>query len=112
MLLLRTDKLPEATGWQYEVKLDGYRAQAIKTGGRVQLRSRNAKDFTTRYCGVVAALAGLPDETVVDGEVVALDAAGKPVFSRLQNGWPVCDTRIAVAQRATKPVEPLHGESC
>jgi len=48
MLLLRTDRLPEGTGWQYEVKLDGYRAQAIKTGGRVQLRSRNAKDFTTR----------------------------------------------------------------
>jgi ATP-dependent DNA ligase len=86
MLLLRTDKLPEGDGWQYEVKFDGYRALAIKSGGAVRLRSRNDKDFTKRYSGVVAALAGLPDETVIDGEVVALDASGKPVFSLLQNG--------------------------
>jgi bifunctional non-homologous end joining protein LigD len=86
MLLLRADKLPEGDGWQYEVKFDGYRALAIKTGGRVRLRSRNDKDFTKRYPGVVAALRELPDETVIDGEVVALDASGKPVFSLLQNG--------------------------
>lgn len=86
MLLLRTEKLPEGSDWQYEVKFDGYRALAIKTGGMVQLRSRNDKDFTRRYPALVAALAGLPDETVIDGEVVALDSAGKPVFSLLQNG--------------------------
>jgi bifunctional non-homologous end joining protein LigD len=86
MLLLRTDKLPEGDGWLYEVKFDGYRTLAIKSGGQVRLRSRNDKDFTKRYPGVVAALAGLPDETVIDGEVVALDATGKPVFSLLQDG--------------------------
>src|ERR1039457_4834434 len=86
MLLLRTDKLPEGEGWLYEVKFDGYRALAIKSGGQVRLRSRNDKDFTGRYPGVVAALRQLPDETVIDGEVVALDAGGKPVFSLLQNG--------------------------
>ena len=86
MLLLRTDKLPEGADWRYEVKLDGYRAMAIKSEGRVQLRSRNDKDFTKRYPGVVAAQAGMPDETVLDGEVVALEAGGKPVFSLLQDG--------------------------
>jgi DNA ligase D-like protein (predicted ligase) len=86
MLLLRTDKLPEGEGWLYEVKFDGYRALAIKTGGQIRLRSRNDNDFTRRYPGVVTALSGLPDETIIDGEVVALDAAGKPVFQLLQNG--------------------------
>ncbi len=53
MLLLRTNKLPEGDGWQYEVKLEGYRALAIKSGGQVRLRSHNDKDFTKRYHGVV-----------------------------------------------------------
>ena len=56
MLLLRTDKLHEGEGWPYEVKFDGYRALAIKSGGQLRLRSRTAKDITKRYPGVVAAL--------------------------------------------------------
>ena len=49
MLLLRTENLPQGADWSYEIKLDGYRALAIKTGGKVQLRSRNDNDFTERY---------------------------------------------------------------
>jgi hypothetical protein len=49
MLLLRADTLPEGDASQYELKFDGYRALAIKTGGKIQLRSRNDNDFSLRY---------------------------------------------------------------
>ena len=85
MLLLRVEKLPAGPECNYEIKLDSYRALAIKSAGKVQLRSRNDNDFSGRYPGIVKALASMPDETVIDGEVVALDADGKPSFSTLQN---------------------------
>jgi len=85
MLLLRADRLPEGPAWIYELKLDGYRALAIKSGGRVLLRSRNDNDFNGSYPGLVKALQPMPDETVIDGEVVALDAEGRPSFNSLQN---------------------------
>jgi ATP-dependent DNA ligase len=72
--------------WTYELKLDGYRAIGVKTGGTVRLRSRNDKDFAQKYPGIARALAALPDDTVVDGEVVPLDEAGRPSFNALQNG--------------------------
>jgi bifunctional non-homologous end joining protein LigD len=85
MLLLKTPLLPEGPDWLYELKLDGYRAIGIKSGGKARLRSRNDKDFTTRYASISAALGSLPDETVIDGEVVALDEDGRPSSNLLQN---------------------------
>jgi bifunctional non-homologous end joining protein LigD len=85
MLLLRTERLPEGEDWLTELKLDGYRALAIKSKGKIQLRSRNDNDFTTRYSSLAEALAAMPDETVIDGEVVALDDEGRPCFNTLQN---------------------------
>jgi bifunctional non-homologous end joining protein LigD len=86
MLLLRTDVLPDdAERWTYQLKLDGYRAIAFKAGGRISLRSRNDNDFSVRYPAVVEGLSALPDETVIDGEVVAFDEQGRPSFNVLQN---------------------------
>jgi DNA ligase D-like protein (predicted ligase) len=86
MLLLRTDTLPdEPARWAYQLKFDGYRAIAFKTGGRIYLRSRNDNDFGARYPAVVRGLARLPDETVIDGELVAFDEDGRPSFNALQN---------------------------
>jgi DNA ligase D-like protein (predicted ligase) len=86
MLLLRTDKLPDdVTRWQYELKFDGYRAIAFKTGGKLHLRSRHDNDFSRRYAVILKGLTRLPDETVIDGELVALDDDGRPSFNALQN---------------------------
>ena len=82
MLLLRTDSLPDGQQWFYELKLDGYRAIAFKRSGSVHLRSRNDNGFSGRYPGVVAALAKLPDNTVIDGEVVASTRMGDHPFRR------------------------------
>jgi DNA ligase D-like protein (predicted ligase) len=86
MLLLRQEALPDDPGrWDYQIKFDGFRAIAFKTGGRLQLRSRNDNDFSVRYPAVVNALAKLPNDTVIDGEIVALDEEGRPSFTALQN---------------------------
>jgi DNA ligase D-like protein (predicted ligase) len=85
MLLLRTENLPEGPEWIHELKLDGYRAIVFKNNGKVHLRSRNDNDFSVRYSGIVKALAKMPDDTVIDGEIVAFDVDGRPSFNTLQN---------------------------
>jgi len=67
------------------VEVDGYRAVAFKTAGKVHLPSLNNNDVSLRYPGVVAGLAKLPDDTVIDGEAIALDAEGRPSFNILHN---------------------------
>jgi bifunctional non-homologous end joining protein LigD len=76
-------KLLDGPGWAHEIRLDGYRAVAVKSGGRVYLFSRRHKSFNSQYPYVVEALAELPEGTVVDGEVVALDDSGRPNFNLL-----------------------------
>jgi bifunctional non-homologous end joining protein LigD len=85
MLLRPTATLPSGASVSYELKLDGFRAVAVKTSGVVHLRSRNNKDFNAKYPALVQALSAMPDETVIDGEIVALDESGRPCFSALQN---------------------------
>ena len=80
------DALPEGDDWLYEVKFDGYRALIVKNGERIQIRSRNDKDLTAAYPGVAAAARKLQaQQATVDGEVVAVDAAGRPSFQALQH---------------------------
>ena len=85
MLCLAVSKLPEGPEWQLELKLDGYRGIGIKSKGRAHLASRNGKNFSERFLTITRALDRLPDETVIDGEIVAVDGDGNPSFNLLQN---------------------------
>ena len=58
---------------------------AIKYGDSIDLFSRRRKSFNAQYPYIVEALRDLPDGTVVDGEIVALDESGRPNFNLLQN---------------------------
>ena len=72
-------------GWVFEVKYDGYRILAAAGGGEAMLRTRNGGPVTDRFPEVARALAALPTpHLVVDGEIVAMDAEGRPRFQRLQ----------------------------
>ena len=85
MLAMPVDRLPEKGDWFYELKFDGYRALAVKRRSEVRLFSRRGNTLNKRFRRIAEAFDFLPDDTIVDGEVVALDDTGKPSFSALQN---------------------------
>ncbi len=73
--------------WLYELKLDGYRVQAVVHDGTLRLWTRNRLDAARHFPELAAARPTwiAADEAVVDGEVVALDPDGRPDFSLLQD---------------------------
>ena len=93
MLATLTEELPRGEGWEFEPKWDGYRALGYVRGGEAKLVSRRGNDLTERFASVAKELpkALRTPDAVVDGEVVALDSAGKSSFSAMQQG----STRLA-----------------
>jgi len=81
-------ELPDSDDWSYEPKLDGYRCLAAKSTGRVVLWSRRGNLFTARFPEIARACDNLPLNTVIDGEVVAIDQDGRISFNVLQHGRP------------------------
>lgn len=81
------DVVPPADGrWLYELKLDGYRAVAVKRDANVELLSRYGRSLANRFPAIVEALRdGKLATVVLDGEIVAIDEEGKPSFRELQN---------------------------
>src|SRR2546430_16935271 len=73
MECLAASKLPEGSNFVWEVKLDGYRVVAVKSASGVTLFSRRRKSLNRQFPYIVEARAGMPEGTVVDGELVAID---------------------------------------
>jgi bifunctional non-homologous end joining protein LigD len=85
------DRPPAGPGWAHEIKFDGYRVQLRVEDGRAVLRTRKGLDWTEKFAAIAEAAADLPD-AILDGEVVALDAAGQPDFAGLQAALSDGDT--------------------
>jgi bifunctional non-homologous end joining protein LigD len=71
--------------WLFEIKWDGYRLQAVVRDGKVRTFTRNGKDGDQFFPRLLAPPSWIvAREAIVDGEVVAVDDAGRPSFPLLQ----------------------------
>jgi bifunctional non-homologous end joining protein LigD len=85
-MMAQLGKLPrDDARWAFEIKWDGVRAICQSEPGRMRLHSRNLLDITPRYPELNRLNRALSHHrAVLDGEVVALDAEGRPSFGALQ----------------------------
>jgi bifunctional non-homologous end joining protein LigD len=91
----------DESGWAFEMKWDGVRTIAYLAGGRVTLLSRKGRDDTGAYFEVAQELTKINVQTaILDGEVVVMDAAGRPNFGLLQHRINL--TKPADIERAAK----------
>ncbi|HXM28619.1 MAG TPA: hypothetical protein VN957_21545 [Chthoniobacterales bacterium] len=75
----------DSPDWIFETKMDGYRAIAvIDSAGKARLWSRNRLPLEPNFDGLDAIDQLNPRSTILDGEIVALDADGIPWFQLLQ----------------------------
>ncbi|GGK20170.1 ATP-dependent DNA ligase [Pilimelia terevasa] len=103
-MLATTGSMPVGAQWAYEFKWDGVRAIAHAAEGRLRLYARGGAEITAAYPELAPLAAALPPDTVLDGEVVALDTAGVPSFVALAERMHVRDPARAAALAATRPV--------
>ena len=86
MFARSVSELPaDVKDWLYEIKLDGYRCLIGKTSKKVTLWSRRANTFTKQFPLIAQACNGLEPDTLIDGEIVALDDDGRVSFNLLQH---------------------------
>ncbi len=101
MLATPVDAGFSAPGWLFEVKWDGYRVEAVVRDGAARLWTRNRTDAATYFPDLAGPAPWIAArEAIVDGEVVALDAAGHPSFSLLQERTGLRGLEVATRRRS------------
>ena len=87
----------DASGWEYEIKFDGYRLLTRIASRSLQIVTRNGNDWTAKMPALAAALKKLKlPPGWYDGEVVALNEHGVPNFQRLQQAFDGSHTQALV----------------
>ncbi len=105
MLAEVTDEPFRKPGWVWEPKLDGYRVLAFIGPDGVKLKSRRGLELSHQFPALVAQL-GQQDAggMILDGELVAFDASGRPSFNALQNRAQLKTPREIAEADQTVPV--------
>ena len=85
MYALAVQNIPEGKEWLYEVKFDGYRCIVGKSQNGVTLWLRRGNDFTSQFPHIARACERLPIDTLLDGEIMAIDKSGRISFNLLQH---------------------------
>jgi ATP-dependent DNA ligase len=95
MLALRVAELPpEATGWTFEPKWDGFRALIFRNGADLFLQSRDGRPLARYFPELLAPLAAqLPVRCVLDGEIVIAGDRGLD-FEALQLRLHPAESRV------------------
>ncbi len=105
MLAVAGDLPSPDRDWSFEFKWDGVRAVSYVEGGRMRVLSRTGHDVTAGYPELRALGAVLGTRlAVLDGEIVAIDATGRPSFEALQGRMHVSDPGRARRLAAEVPV--------
>ena len=102
MLAVKGDHVPVGPEWTHEVKWDGMRVLVDRTPGGLRIFSRNENDVTVSF-PELAGLAGVGQDFLLDGEVVAL-GEGVPSFGALADRMHVRDAARAIRLSETNPV--------
>ncbi|WP_238015540.1 non-homologous end-joining DNA ligase [Dactylosporangium sp. AC04546] len=105
-MLASAGVLPSGPGWAFEFKWDGIRAIAVISGGTTRFYARSGAEVTAAYPELAGIGRGL-DDTVLDGEVVAMDETGQPSFQVLAERMHVRDPYRAARLAAAVPVTYL-----
>ncbi len=101
MLATMTDGAFDDPDWLYEIKWDGYRVEAVVHPKGVRIWTRNRIDASVYFPDLVGPADWIDArEAVVDGEVVAFDAEGRPDFSRLQDRTGLRGLEAATGRRS------------
>jgi bifunctional non-homologous end joining protein LigD len=92
-------------GWIFELKYDGFRALIERKNGEAQISYRSGRGATSIFPEIADAVAALPFDLIIDGEIVIVDGNGRPDFNALQRRGqrtrPIDAARAAAAAPAT-----------
>jgi bifunctional non-homologous end joining protein LigD len=107
-MLAKPGPLPaDEERYGFEIKWDGMRAIVYSQPGRIRFQGRNLNDITAQWPELRRMNRALHEhDAVVDGEIVAFDADGKPSFARLQRRMHL--TGESQIQRAAKSVPATY----